>query len=185
MIGSILKKFLLLLSLISSLYSDAKFYLGANYGLANESFPDIDDATNQGQYLTAKIGYGERDAYAIEFSLDYLENNSAIFSDKDGDKIAFNIELVKAFDFDIYVNPFVKVGFGAGFLQIEREMQDNLSYGSFNAALGVYIPLSEDYDIELGYIYRNNSYQDIDMVTEEISYQSHTNAAYAGFNIRF
>lgn len=181
----IVKKLLFLSFFISSLYAQASFYIGANYGAESESFSNLQEAKASSQYLSAKLGYGSRDSYGVEFSLDFIDNKSSIFSNKDGNKYAFNVEVIKAFDFDIFFNPFVKVGFGAGSMKIERELQHNLSYGTFNAALGAYIPLGEHYDIELGYTYKNRSYEKVDMVVDSISYQSHINASYIGFNIRF
>jgi opacity protein-like surface antigen len=92
---------------------------------------------------------------------------------------------MKAFDFGIYVLPFVKVGFGTGYLDIERELQDRISYGSFQGSLGFFIPMDEHSDIELGYEARSNSYEYIDAIATKTSYDSTINTAYVGVNYRF
>ena len=168
----------------SSLYSDAKIYTGVNYGYYNESFSNA-DVQSSNQLASIKLGYGKREAYAIEFSLDYLSNTSKIFSAQDGNKYTFNVELIKAFKVAKYLNPFVKIGFGTGMFQIERELQDSLSFGTFHAGLGTYIPLSEHFDFEIGYIYKSIDYEKLDTIAEKTSYKSDMNVIYTGFNVRF
>lgn len=179
-----MKTLLFFMLLVSSLYSDAKIYTGVNYGYYDESFTNL-EAQSSNQLASIKLGYGKRQAYAIEFSLDYLQNDSKIFSAGDTNKYTFNIELIKAFKVAKYLNPFVKVGFGIGGLQIKRELQSTFSYGTFNIGFGTYIPLSEHFDFELGYMYKSISYEKLDTIVEKKSYKSDMNMFYTGFNVRF
>jgi opacity protein-like surface antigen len=135
--------------------------------------------------LSAKIGYGDRRAYAAEFSLNYLENHSKYFSQGDAQKLGFNVSLLKAYDFGIYVNPFLKVGFGAGMFKTDADTNNNsLTYGNFHLGGGFFIPLSKQMDIEVAYQYRFVSYEKIDL-TSSTNPKSHINAVYTGLNIRF
>lgn len=184
-----MKKILLFLLVISSLYCNDKFYLGTNYGYYQEKFSII-NANNTSTISRIKVGYGDIKSYAIEFSLDYLPNQSKIFSSstnvtKDGDKIGFNVALIKAFDFNIGLYPFAKVGFGTGFMDIKREIQNSLSYGSFNLSAGTFVPLSDTIDLELGYEYRSVSYQAVDTIVTKRRISSNANIVYIGFNVRF
>ncbi len=180
-----MKKIVLFLLLLTSLYSDAKIYMGGSYGYFDESFSGELDAQSSTKTATVKVGYGDRDAFAIEFSIDWVDNQSKIFSDADKAKYALNIEFVKAFDTDIYINPFFKAGFGVGNLQIDRELQDKLNFGSFNLGAGIFIPINTHFDLELGYNYRYLTYEKVDTIANSTSYSSNVNTAYAGFNVRF
>jgi len=180
-----LKKIIFSLLLFTSLYSDASIYIGSSYGYINEKFDTDHDAQSSSNMAKLKIGYGDRDAYGIEFSIDYIDNTSKIFSKQDGKKYAMNIELVKAFDFNTFVNPFFKVGFGSGFLDIQREFQTKLNYGSFNLGAGIFIPMNEHFELEVGYDYKAISYESIDTIVEKIRLSSNTNTIYMGFNVRF
>lgn len=184
-----MRQILLFLLLISSLYSRDAFYIGTSYGYYQENFSTI-KATNSAGISKIKVGYGSIKSYAIEFSLDYLQNSSKVFTSAtniatDGDKIGFNIGLIKAFDFDISLYPFVRVGFGTGFFDIKRELQSSLSYGSFNLCTGAFIPISKSIDLEFGYEYRRISYQSIDTIKTKYRVSSNANIAYLGLNIRF
>jgi hypothetical protein len=185
-----LKKIILFLLLISSLYSDAKVYIGANIGTFNESFNGDTEAFSSSQLATIKIGYADRDTYGVEFSLDYMKNRSKIFSSDektqtDGDRYGLNVSLTKAFNYDIYIIPYVKGGFGAGVLDIKRVTQDNLFYGLFNIGGGILLPVNENFDFEIGYDYKYSSYKAIDMVVEKMIYKSNIHVAYFGFNVRY
>lgn len=180
-----MKKILLFLLLITSLYSEEQAYIGLGYGSFNEKFTNNETTESSSNFTSVKAGYGEREKYAIEFSLQYIDNKSKIFSVNDSEKYGFNLDLLKSFDLGIYINPFFKAGFGFGYLTIDREIQDLLHYGVFDCGVGVFIPLSEHLDIELGYIYKYTTYEGIDTIVDKISYSSHTNAAYIGLNTRF
>ncbi len=185
-----MNKLLLLLFMTASLYSQAKFYVGANIGSFEESFNEDVEAFSSSNTITLKVGYSHRETYGVEFSLDYTKNDSKIFSSDtdtktDGDRYGLNVSLSKAFDYDIYVLPYVKAGMGAGFLDVDRVLDDRLYYGSFNVGAGVLLPVNENFDFEIGYDYRYSSYEAIDMVSEKLQFTSHVSVAYFGFNVRY
>ena len=181
-----MKKIVLFLLIVSSTYAeDLKLYVGSSIGLYNETFTDNVDAKSSSYDVKFKVGYGNQKGYAIEFSIDYIDNKSKIFSYDDDTKYGFNVELLKAFDWDIYVYPFFKAGFGAGFLDINRVTQKTLNYGSYNLGIGMFIPVDKNFDFEIGYDYKYISYEGIDLIASTNKYKSNFNRAYLGFNVRF
>ena len=177
-----MKTLLLSLLLISSLFGEAKIYFGANYAYLNESFASGMDYEGSSSALKGKIGYGDIASYGVELSAAYIENKLNVYSAKDNIKYDFNVDLIKAFDFDIFFNPFFKAGFGTGYLQTQSV--GKVTYGSFNLGFGVFVPINDYLDFELGYDYKNLSYER-PSGEESQSYESNVNGAYAGFNVRF
>jgi len=177
-----LKKIILFSLLISSLYSDAKIYLGTSVGMHNETFSNISLNTSS-PMASLKIGYGIRESYAVEFSLDYIQKDKDIYSVNDGNKIALNVDLIKAFDFGIYINPYFKAGFGSGAFATDEQAKSTMHYGGFNLGFGTFIPINEHLDFDIGYSYRNTNYEK--MTSSSISYASNINVAYVGVNVRF
>lgn len=180
-----MKKIIVLLGLLTSLYSDSKIYLGLSYGYYSEDFTRDVDAKSSGAISNLKIAYGDRDAYSVEFSLESKNNDSKIFSQNDSKKTGLNINLVKSFNINTYIIPFFKAGIGSGSLEIQRATQEKLHYGSFNLGTGLLIPINENFDFEIAYNYQAISYEGIDVITEQISYKSNLNSATFGFNTRF
>jgi len=185
-----LKKITLLLIFITSLFADPKVYVGSSVGIVDESFTNGVDAKTSSAIAKIKVGYGVREAYAVEISFDYIKNDSKIFSSDantkyDGDKFGMNVDLIKAFDFNYKALPFIKAGFGSGYFDINRETQDKLYYGSFNLSTGLFIPMSDSFDFEVGYEYKSISYEAIDTIAQQVRYYSNTNVAYFGFNVRY
>ena len=166
--------------LISSLFGDAKLYMGTGYGYYNET-ANLANSTQEPTFsdsaIKLKAGYGVREAYAVEFCVDYIKG--------DEKKYDFNVDLVKAFDWGIYVNPYIKAGFGAGIIDNRNNTNKSLSYGSFNLSAGIFIPLDEHFDIELAYDYKHLSYQKVNEQDATESRTSHVNIGYIGFNARF
>ncbi len=187
-----MKKFILLLLLISSctLFAKTDVYVGFGLSRVKETLdpylsyiPEQKSVDNS--ELAMKIGYGKRDSYAVELSLNYLQNHSKVYADGDAQKLGFNVSLLKAYDFDIYVNPYLKAGFGAGMFKSDVDaVNQSLTYGNFHLGGGIFIPLSSQMDVELAYEYRFISYEKIDL-EDSSNPKSHINALYAGFNIRF
>ncbi len=202
-----MKKIILLLLFIASLLSaESKVYLGTGYAYSSETITyNEDERVINNNIARIKIGYGNRKAYAVELSFDYTDNNSRIFDPNDGKKYGFNIELLKAWDFGIaedrlaelkdellkagdlgiYINPYVKAGFGGGYLETPVGIHNNsLSYGSFNLGAGLFIPINKHFDLELAYEYRYISYQKFDL-SSALTPSSHLNIGYVGINFRF
>ena len=184
-----MKKILFLLLLSLNLYADAQSYLGVNYGYVNEDFSSA-DAQISSQSIDIKAGYGVRKAYAVEIYLSYVQNRSKIFSSAsstkyDGDKYALNVAMVKSFDFGIYILPFVKAGFGAGFMKVNRTLDDKISFGSFNLDTGFYLPLGKNSDLEFGYRFKSFSFEGLDLISKTVVHTSNVNAAYLGINFRY
>lgn len=141
-----------LLFLGTSLLAEAEFYVGAGYMYLNESLSSNSSTKINNNGAKIKFGYGERKAYAVEFSINYIDNNSALLSVDDKEKYGFDVELMKAWDFDIYALPFVRVGFGAGQMSsTARTGKSSISYGSFNGTLGTLLPLGESFELEIAY----------------------------------
>lgn len=171
--------------LFATLFADAKIYFGAGGGGYYEAFEGTTDAKASGKMIRLKAGYGDIDAYAIEFNLEMMENDSNIFSKSDGTKYGLNVELLKAFNLKTLFNPFFKVGFGSGYMDITGTLQKNIHYGSFNLGGGVFIPLNEWLDLEICYDYKYLTYEKVDIVTLTPSYESNSNTIYSGLNVRF
>ncbi len=190
-----MKKIILFLLLLTSfLYSDAKIYMGVGGGVYSETLDDIDKTNITANMARIKVGYGIREAYSIEFSVDYVAKSNDTLFLNDGARYGLNVELIKAFDWGIYVNPFVKAGFGMGYMETEAsEKDDSLSFGTYNLGLGMYIPMGENLDIELGYDYKYTSYQKVKtynpiedkMETADDIQKSMSHTAYIGVNVRF
>lgn len=167
-----------LLIFITFTSADSKIYTGVGYGYFNTQTQEPDAPNEQSISANAvrlKVGYGNREAYAIEFSLDYV--------DADPKRYAFDVSLLKAFDFGIYINPFAKVGFGAGTVENSNNEGKSLHYGSFNLGGGTYIPMGEHADIELSYEYKNVSYEAQEEALSNAT--GHTNILYIGINFRY
>ena len=182
-----LKKLLLLLPFLSSLLlAEAKIYFGTGYTYNSETLSYLGyEKSFSSNGVRLKIGYGDIRAYSIELSLDYVDNKNDVFAQNDAEKIGFNLELLKAFDWDIYVYPFFKAGFGAGYFKTDADIvNQSLTYGTWNLGTGIFIPYNEHIDFEVAYEYKSLSYQKTDPALNT-SPSSDLNIAYIGVNFRF
>jgi opacity protein-like surface antigen len=154
--------------------------MGTGYGSYSES-ANLANSTQEPTFVNnavkLKAGYGVREAYAVEFCVDYIQG--------DEKKYDFNVDLVKAFDWGIYVNPYIKAGFGAGIIDNRSNTNKSLTYGSFNLSTGIFIPLNEHFDVEIAYDYKHLSYQKVNELDATESRTSNVNIGYVGLNARF
>jgi len=169
-----------------SAFAQSYLYFGTHYAKHYEELKtQQSEAYHNTDAFNFKIGFGKQNGYAIELSLDYITNDANIFSDKDSDKYHFNLELLKAFDLDTFFYPYLKVGFGVGFMEVQRSTQSTLNFGSYNAGLGCFIPISEHVDLELGYVYKSISYEQLNLLDQQLQLKTDGHNSYAGFNFRF
>ena len=132
-----------------------------------------------------KVGYGDIKAYAVEMDIGYGRYDKNIFSAEDTDYIYADIALLKAFDFGFGAYPFLKAGFGTGELEIRRSLVHSISAGDFFAGGGVYVPLAWGLDVEASVVYRDKSWEDIDMIGAQTETASYIVEPYIGLNYRF
>ena len=177
------KLIFVLLVPLATLLAEAHIYIGAMAGYGYEKLSN--DTKSSGESFKLKAGYGDRRAYAFELSYMYTKNSAKIFSECETDKISFSADLIKSFDLHKDFIPYVKAGFGAGYLKTSRPYQNTLNFGSFGLGLGVLYAIDEHIDIELSYEYRNVNYESIDLIAQTLMLESDLQNSYLGINYRF
>jgi opacity protein-like surface antigen len=181
----LLKKILSFLLLACALYGEAKLYVGTGVGLLSEKFDDANYKSKTYNHAKFKIGYGDIDAYAVEFSFDYTQKDAKSNVYNETDTYGLSVELLKAFNLDLFANPYLKAGFGFGSCKTNGAQSDTIHHGHFTLGTGVFIPLNEHFDLQLGYEYKNISYERSNQATTDTKIKSHANVGYAGINVRF
>ncbi|HHH72598.1 MAG TPA: hypothetical protein ENL04_02070 [Sulfuricurvum sp.] len=187
-----MKRFLMvLLGLLAWVHAEPTVHFGLGAAGGSEAFsvknPGQDAQKTHAvlQTVQFKAGYGDIRAYAVELDLGYGRYDKNIFSNKDTDYIYFDLSLIKAFDFDVGFYPFFKLGFGTGELEIRRTLTNSLSAGSFFGGVGIFLPIAFGFDLELSAIYRDKSWEDLDMVGTQVQSSSNIIEPYLGINYRF
>jgi opacity protein-like surface antigen len=160
--------------------------MGLGGGYQNESFAgDYSDIDNSPYFGAIKFGYGDIRAYNVEVVINYIDNQSKIFSNDDSDKYGMDIMFTKALNLSKYIYPYARAGMGAGEMKVDREFEDKITYSSYNIGLGAYIPLVAGMEFEINYEYRYTSYKAVDFINDKLELESHVNQVYMGVNYRF
>jgi hypothetical protein len=173
------------------LYGAAGIYFGGGVSGGTETFtvenPGVESREMDTKYISGlvKAGYGDLKSYAIEVVLGYGEYDANIYSPNDDTYIYFDISIIKSFDFDIGFYPFIKAGFGANTFSVERETKNWLTGGSLIFGGGIYVPIVHGIEVEFNVIYRDKSWQEIDMVGAKTKSSSYIVEPYFGINYRF
>jgi len=201
-----LKKILFFTLFSISLFAEATVYFGVDYGAYHENFTKNDAKAQVSSTIKAKLGYGLRKAYSVEINAEKTNNQHALIQNANSNniditqnsKLSVNVSLQKAFDPGIFVFPFFKAGFGAGKISVTATGKDldgndkdvtDLNFGSFNLGAGFLIPINESFDVEVGYDFRYQSYENLDASTTNNEkgpeFESKVNITYIGLNYRF
>lgn len=159
--------------------------MGLGGGVQYETYNDDESSKNTPYFGSMKFGYGDIHAYAIELVLNYIDNKSNIFSYDDKQRYGLDVMFLKAFDITEVLYPFVRAGFGAGEMQVDRKIENKISYSSYNIGAGTFVPLTEHIDLEVTYEYRFTSFKSVDLIVEKRKLQAHVNQIYFGINYRF
>ena len=185
-----MKKTILFILLTTTLFSQAQRYMGLGYNLYNEdySYNNQNVANTSDNAVKFKIGYADRKAFGVEASFDYIMHSQSDNPELGKAKYGFNIALSKAFDWNIYLLPYLKAGFGVGIIDNRSDSLPSLTYGSFDLGAVVYFPFNDSWDIEIGYEYKYLTYENKKQSGEidySLNYRSHVNTIYTGVNFRF
>ncbi len=168
-----------------TILAEATTHVGLGVISTTEYFSSQEDTKAIFNAVQLKLGYADIGAYGVEVDVGYGRYDKNIFSIKDSDYIYFDIALIKAFDVGWSLYPFAKVGFGVGELEVDRAMQNSLSSGSFFGGGGVYVEIADGFDIEAALLYRESSWEEIDLIGKRVESRSRTLQPYVGLNYRF
>lgn len=183
-----MKRLIFFIALMSSLYAfdyNPKVYVGVGAGIQQENFIQNAKASNTPLFGTLKVGYGDIRAYSVELCLNYINNRSNIFSPNDQNRYGVDVMFVKAYNFTDAFYPYIRAGFGAGEMKVNRLLQNKLAYSSYNLGGGLTIPLDKHIAAEGAYEFRTTSYQSIDLIAEKLKVKSHIHQFYIGLIYRF
>lgn len=188
-----MKKLLASSLLLSTLgFADSQMYVGVLGGYNSETFSAPTSKSSSSPVAKIQIGYGDLKGYSVQFGILYDKNNENIFATngaKDKEKYALDVELVKAFDLNFGIYPFLKAGFGAGTFDTHiingTDVKNSLNFSSYNAGAGLYYPLSVHFTLEAGATYKYISYEKADTASTQKAIDSNALYSYMGVNYRF
>jgi len=181
---------LLLLSLFFfSLLAEPAGYIGISIEDSTELFL-LDGETRDAsapQYKV-KAGYGDIAGYAVEASFSYMDYKTNIFSAPTGDDgaaLMLDITLYKGWDLGYDLYPYLDVGIGMGDMRVDRQLEDSLTFSSFNFGGGIRYVINNTYDFDIGLNYKLRTWQTISLVSEKVDVTSHLINPYIGINFHF
>ena len=176
-----------LLSLCFSLLAETTGYIGLSIEDSTEFFTlegkeDVDASTPQ---YKIKAGYGDIANFAVEASFSYMDYATDVFSENDGAALMFDITLYKGWDIGHAFYPYLDIGIGMGNMPVERELEDALTFSSFNFGGGVRYMITDSVDLDLGLNYKLRTWQAVSLVSDEAKVTSHVINPYIGVNYHF
>ena len=182
-------RFLTILPLLYlSLFAEAASYLGFSIEDSTEFFVLEDESRNAStpQYKF-KAGYGDIAAYSVEASFSYMNYATDIFSynGHDGAAYMLDITLYKGWNLGHNLYPYLDVGIGMGDMKVNRELENSLTFSSFNFGGGIRYVISETYDFDLGLNYKLRTWQTISLIADNVNPTSHLVNPYIGINYHF
>jgi len=179
--------FLLLSLLYLSLFAEHKAYIGLSIEDSTEFFvlEGKDPVNASAPQYKIKGGFGDIGGYAVEASFSYMDYKSNVFSDNDGAALMLDISLFKGWDVGYNLYPYLDVGIGMGDMKVKRELEDSLSFSSFNFGGGLRYVISQTYDFDIGLNYKLRTWQTISLVSEGVHVTSHLVNPYIGINYHF
>ncbi len=171
-----------------SLFAEAASYIGLSLESSTELFVLKDESRNATtpQYKI-KAGYGDIGAFSVEASFSYMNYATDIFTfnGHDGRALMLDITLFKGWDpgYDLY--PYVDAGIGMGDMKVNRELENSLTFSSFNFGTGVRYVINHTYDFDIGMNYKLRTWQTIALIKDNVHVTSHLLNPYVGINYHF
>jgi len=169
-----------------TLFAEAAGYIGLSIENSTEFFVlgdnTVDASTPQ---YKIKAGYGDIGGYAVEAAFSYMDYSTDVFSNNDGAALMLDITLFKGWDVGYNLYPYLDVGIGMGDMDVERQLEDSLTFSSFNFGGGLRYVISNTYDFDIGLNYKLRTWQTISLVADTVDVTSHLVNPYIGINYHF
>ena len=169
-----------------SLFAEAAGYIGLSIEDSTEFFV-LDERTVNASTPQYKIkaGYGDIGGYSVEASFSYMDYATDIFSEDDGAALMLDITLYKGWDVGYNLYPYLGLGIGMGDMEVDRQLEDSLTFSSFNFGAGIRYVINRTYDFDLGLNYKLRSWETISLVSYKVNVTSHLVNPYIGINYHF
>jgi len=185
--------------LVSSLFvatigtSFAGTYIGIDYGkVSNEDEIEVNNGNtgtldNKYSDFSIKFGSGNDGDWKTQVRLSMITFDEALFDASNKDLTEIGVDAIKEFEAANNLYPFIKFGFGFGWMDVDGYLDDSIKEFSFNAGVGVSYEVMEDLDVLAGVDYVGRSWQDIEIINTglEASVSGSGMKAYAGINYSF
>lgn len=169
-----------------SLFAEAAGYIGLSIEDSTEFFVlsdrTVDASTPQ---YKIKAGYGDISGYAVEAAFSYMDYATNVFSSNDGEALMLDITLFKGWDVGYNLYPYLDVGIGMGDMKVERQLEESLTFSSFNFGGGIRYVINNTYDFDIGLNYKLRTWQTISLVADSVNVTSHLVNPYIGINYHF
>lgn len=193
-----MKKIVLAVLIASGLMAaDSGVYLGVEYGVAkNSTTQDFDNGSATTSYeddnnykdIKVKIGGGRDGGVKFQGSLSFITFDEYVFSYASKETIELGFDIIKEFEVTPSVYPYIKAGFGVGFMDVEGYSEDSIAGVSFKIGAGVSFKVVDHLYLLAGIDYVGRKWQDIEYQTTTTTTISTTDSGikpYVGVNFLF
>lgn len=175
----------------SLMAADSGMYIGAEYGMVkNTTTMDITpggtvEGDNDYNDIKIKIGSGTDGGVKFQGSVSFITFDEMVFDGVNDKLIEFGFDVIKEFEVTPSFYPFLKVGMGAGSMDVEGYTDDNIWEVSFNIGAGVSYEVVDHLYLLAGVDYVGRKWQDIEFGSATLSTTDSGIKSYVGMNYRF
>ena len=175
-------------TLVSNLVAD--MYVGLDYqydvnvlkgGIAENPLLSANNAK-------LKLGYGETGDIKYQARLSYVYFDEAIFDESNQALYELGFDFIKEFRAQENIYPYVKVGFGLGYMPIENVDTSYINSLALNAGFGISFHTVDTLFVVVGFDYLWRQFNDItytSVETQTLSTHTLGLSTYAGLDYKF
>jgi len=168
-------------------------YIGVDYGkVSNEDEIEVNNATaatldNEYSDFSIKFGSGNDGDWKTQVRLSMIAFDKALFDASNKELTEIGVDVIKEFEVANNLYPFIKFGFGFGWMDVDGYLDDSIKEFSFNAGAGVSYKVMEHLDVLAGVDYVGRSWQDVEYIGTGLtaSVAGSGMKAYVGMNYSF
>jgi hypothetical protein len=183
---------------VSSLLASAAFadvYVGVDYGQVGNTDKATNSASNSITQTNAygdlgvKVGFGTDGGWKSQLRVSKIDYDKAIFDSSHKDLTEVGFDILKEFEVSKNFYPFIKLGMGYGWMNVDGYTKSSIAEVSMNGGVGLSYKAVEHLYLVAGVDYVYRKWQDIEYTngytTDTISVTGSGAKIYAGVNYAF
>ncbi len=176
----------------------ADMYMGVEYGAANNTttqdltgaYNGSFEGDNNYKDVKFKLGGGTNGEVKFQGTLSLISYDETVFDDTNKDLIEFGFDIIKEFEVTPSFYPFLKIGIGAGTMDVVGYTEDSMLGVSVNVGAGVSYKVVDHLYLLAGVDYVARKWQDIEYYsyyygTTTVSTKDSAVKPYVGVNYQF
>lgn len=174
----------------NALAEDSELYVGLDLFTSSNTFTlealgTSVDGDNDSDGFKLKFGTVSDEGWRVQGYLQHEVYGEALYDDKNDVLNEIGVDIIKGFEVTPEFSPFIQVGLGYGWMDVEGYSETTANEVSLKLGVGAMYKVTPIFEVIAGVDFQHRTWSDLQIGTVTIDISEKSTKAYIGANIHF